>query len=254
MKVISFINQKGGTGKTTTCINVGACLAEQGYKVLFIDVDAQGNLTTSVGLKDIEDNDKTVYEVLKGKVNINDAIINVGAYDILPTDIRQSGADIELSNIPGREKLLKEAIEDINQVYDYVLIDCPPSLNIIALMALTASHSVIIPVQAQYLALNGLKQLTNTIDLVKKRMNEALFILGVVITMHDGRKTLDTLIYETVASVFPNNIFNTTISNNVALAEAPLHGKDILAYSPKSKGAEQYKKLTQEIIERGKTV
>lgn len=251
MSVIAFINQKGGTGKTTTTLSVGAALARDGYKVLLIDIDPQGNLTTSAGLKELADNDPTVYEVLKGDADINDAIkCKAGAYDILPTDIRQSGADIELASVPGRELLLKEAIETLKGNYDYILIDCPPSLSIITLMGLTACNSVIIPVQAQYLALNGMAQLIHTIELVKKRMNPHIEIGGVVITMYDNRKTLDKEILENVRAAFPDKVFNTLISNNVSLAEAPAFGMDIYEYKPDSKGAQQYEALTDEIIER----
>lgn len=248
MKKIAFINQKGGTGKTTSALNVGAALARDGYKVLLIDIDPQGNLTTSAGLAELAENEPTVYEVLKGS-DINKAIRSKkGAYDILPTDIRLSGADIELSAIAGRDYILKEAIESLKVEYDYILIDCPPSLSVITLMGLTASDSVIIPVQAQYLALKGMAQLIDTIKLVKKRMNTGLEIAGVLLTMYDGRKNLDREILENVKAAFPSKVFNTTISNNVALAEAPGFGMDIYEYKPDSKGALQYEQLTDEII------
>lgn len=250
MKTISIINQKGGVGKTTTALNVGAALALKGYKVLLIDTDAQGNLTTSAGLI-IEDEAPTVYEVLKETANINAAIrTKSGAYDVLPADIRLSGADIELSGIAGRELLLKEAIADLKKSYDYILIDCPPNLSIITLMALTACDSVVIPVQAHYLALNGMAQLVNTINLVKKRMNASIKIGGIVITMYDGRRTLDKEVVDNIRAAFPDKVFNTFIGNNIALAEAPASGKDIYEYSPNSKGAQQYAELTEEIIKR----
>lgn len=250
MEIIAVINQKGGVGKTTTALNVGAALARKGYKVLLIDTDAQGNLTTSAGLI-IEDEAPTVYEVLKDTVNINAAIrTKRGAYDILPADIRLSGADIELSGIPGRELLLKEAVATLKKAYDYVLIDCPPNLSIITLMALTACDSVVIPVQAHYLALQGMAQLVNTINLVKKRMNASIKIGGIVITMYDGRRTLDKEVVDNIRAAFPDKVFNTFIGNNIALAEAPAGGKDIYEYSPTSKGAQQYAELTEEIIKR----
>ena len=250
MKILAFINQKGGSGKTTTALNVGAALSRKGKKVLLIDTDPQGNLTTSAGLEPTAE-EPTLYEVLKGSVNINDAIKHkAGAYDVLPTDIRQSGADIELSSVVGRELLIKEALASLKTAYDYVLIDCPPSLSIITLMALTACNSVIIPVQAQYLALNGMAQLIDTIELVKKRMNPAIEIGGVVITMYDGRKTLDKGVVDNIAAAFPDKVFKTLISNNVALAEAPAFGNDIYEYKPDAKGAQQYEQLTNEIIER----
>lgn len=248
MKKIAFINQKGGTGKTTSTLNVGAALARDGYKVLLIDIDPQGNLTTSAGLVELLENEPTVYEVLKGQ-DINKAIKQKkGAYDILPTDIRLSGADIELSAVAGRDYILKEAIEALEIEYDYILIDCPPSLSVITLMGLTAADSVIIPVQAQYLALKGMAQLIDTINLVKKRMNPGLEIAGVLLTMYDNRKNLDREVLENVKKAFPSKVFNTTISNNVALAEAPAFGMDIYEYKPDSKGAQQYEQLTDEII------
>ena len=250
MKIISFINQKGGSGKTTTTLNVGACLANKGYKVILVDIDPQSNLTTSAGVQ-ISDGDPTIYEVLKGDADINAAIVSgVKPYDIIPTDIRQSGADIELAGVAGRDFLLKEALQALKPAYDYVLIDCPPALSIITLMALTASDGVIIPVQAQYLALNGVSQLLDTINLVKRRLNPDLDIIGTVVTMYDPRKTLDREVLENVKRAFPEKVFATTISNNVALAEAPAAGSDIFAYSPKAKGAGQYEALTTEILER----
>ena len=249
MKKIAFINQKGGVGKTTSALNVGAALARDGYKVLLIDIDPQGNLTTSAGLVELAEDEPTVYEVLKGS-DINKAVkTKKGAYDILPTDIRLSGADIELSAVAGRDYILKEAIEALNKQYDYILIDCPPSLSVITLMGLTAADGVIIPVQAQYLALKGMAQLLNTINLVKRRMNPGLEITGVLLTMYDNRKNLDREVLENVKKAFPSKVFNTTISNSVTLAEAPAFGKDIYEYKPDSKSAQQYEQLTDEIIQ-----
>lgn len=250
MKTIAIINQKGGSGKTTTAINVGACLARRGYRVLLIDTDPQGNLTQSAGFE-LEQQEPSLLEVLKGSVSINDAIKHkAGAYDVLPTDIRQSGAEIELASVLGRELLIKEALEELSAPYDYVLIDCPPSLSLITLMSLTACNSVIIPVQAQYLALNGMAQLIDTIKLVKKRMNNGIEVGGVVVTMYDNRKTLDKQVLDNIAATFPDKVFKTLISNNVALAEAPAFGNDIFEYKPGAKGAKQYEELTNEIIER----
>lgn len=247
-KTIAFINQKGGVGKTTSCLNVGAALALQGYKVLLVDLDAQGNLTTSAGFE-IEDEAPSVYEVLKGSANINDAIIAEKSYSVLPADIRFSAAELELSSVPGREKLLQEALEALRTAYDFILIDCAPSLNVVTLMGLTAADSVVIPVQAQYLPLKGVKQLLDTIELVKKRMNERLAIAGVVVTMYDSRKTLDREVVDSVAAAFPEKVL-ALIPNNVALAEAPASGKDIYEYSPQSKGAAAYTELTEKLLER----
>lgn len=247
-KVIAFVNQKGGVGKTTTCISVGAALSLKGYKVLLIDLDPQGNLSVSLGIRPDAD-DITTYEVMKAQVNINAGIIK-NDYDVLPTDIRLSGADIELASIPGREMLLKEAIEPIKNNYDYVLIDCPPSLSLITLNGLTACDNIIIPVQAEYLALNGMSQLLTTIQAVKKRLNPQLDIGAIVITLYDNRKNLNKEVVEQIKKYFPNKVLDTMISNNVALAEAPGFGKDIFKYSPKSAGAENYNKLCDEILEK----
>lgn len=248
--IIAFVNQKGGVGKTTTALNVGAGLAREGKKVLLIDTDPQGSLTISAGIQ-LKDGDPTVYEVLKG-TDINTAIQTVksGKYNILPADIMLSGADIELSSVPGREMILREAIGQLKKDYDYILIDCPPSLSIITLMGLTAANSVIVPVQAQYLALNGMAQLIDTINLIRKRMNPQLEIGGVLATLYDPRKLSDREVLENITTAFPDKIFKTTISSGVALAEAPSFGKDIFEYKPKSKGAEQYKALVTEIIQR----
>lgn len=253
MNILAFVNQKGGVGKTTTCLNVGAGLARSGKKVLLIDTDPQGSLTISAGFNNLGENDLTVYEVLKGTADINDAIIVKNTdhkYSILPTDIRLSGAEIELANIPGREMLLKEAIETLKVNYDYILIDCPPSLSIITIMGLTACTKVIIPVQSQYLALNGMAQLIETINLVKKRMNPQIEIGGVLATLYDSRKLLDQEVLQSITEAFPDKAFKTTIGNSVALAEAPSFGKDIFEYKPCCKGAFFYSNLVNEILER----
>jgi len=248
MKVISFINQKGGTGKTTTAINVGACLANKGYSVLLVDVDPQGSLTTSTG---IETGDNTLYEVLKGVADVNTVIEVHNNYSVLPTDLRQSGAEMELVKEVGAEQLIKtNVINQLKTAYDFVLLDCPPALSLFTVMSLAASTGVIIPLQAQFLPLNGIVQLQNTVDLVKKRINPALEVLGYVFTMYDGRKNLDKQVYERVEAENPGKTFKTTISSNVALAEAPAFGMDIYEYTPKAKGALQYAALTNEILER----
>lgn len=246
MQTLSFVNQKGGVGKTTSCLNVGAGLSRAGKRVLLIDADPQGNLTISAGVK-LGDDTPTVYDVLKGSVDINAAIVP-GDYDILPADIMLSGADIELASVPGREMILKEAIGQLKKPYDYVLIDCPPSLSVITLMALTASSSVIVPVQAHYLALNGIAQLRDTIELVRKRMNPALVIGGVIVTQYDHRRLIDKEVLESLTEAFPGKVFKTTISNSVALVEAPSYGKDIFKYKPNSKPAAQYEAIVGEIL------
>lgn len=249
MKTISFINQKGGTGKTTTAINVGACLANKGYKVLLVDIDPQGSLTTSTGI-DTDDKD-TLYEVLKGAADVNSVIQVHNNYSVLPTDLRQSGAEMELVREVGAEQLFKmNVINKLQTSYDFVLIDCPPALSLFTVMSLAASDGVIIPLQAHFLSFNGIVQLQNTVDLVKKRINPALDVAGYVFTMYDGRKNLDKQVLERVEADNPGKPFKTTISSNVTLAEAPALSQDIYEYDPKAKGAIQYAALTDEIIER----
>lgn len=249
MKIIAFVNQKGGVGKTTSCLNIGAALARNGKQVLLVDADPQGNLTTSAGVE-LHDNSPTLYEVLKGTSNINSAIYgnSSGDYAIIPADIYLCGVDMELSNIPGREFLLKEAIGELVNTYDYILIDCPPSLSLITYMALTAANGVIIPVQAHFLALNGVKQLYDTIGSVKKRLNPQLEIIGVLATLYDARKLLNKEVYESLNKAFPGKVYQTAISNSIAIAEAPGAGKDIFTYKPSCKAAAQYTAVAEEII------
>lgn len=251
-KVIAFVNQKGGVAKTTSALNIGAALAIEGKKVLLIDLDPQGSLSKCAGFRDL-DNAPTTYEVIKGEADINSAIKTkqgVAAYDLLPTDIRMSGAEIELISVPGRDTLLREALEGLKRPYDYVLIDCSPSLNILTLMALTAADELIIPVAAQYMPLDGMAQLLPTVELVKKRLNKGLEVGGVIITMYDSRRSLDKEIIEAVKKKFPSQTFKTVVKNNSKLAEAPTFGKDIFEYEPKSSGAEAYRSIAKEIIER----
>lgn len=252
MKVIAFVNQKGGVAKTTSALNIGAALAIEGKRVLLIDLDPQGSLSKCAGFRDL-DNAPTTYEVIKGEADINSAIMTkqgVAAYDLLPTDIRMSGAEIELISVPGRDTLLREALEGLKKPYDYILIDCSPSLNILTLMALTAANELIIPVAAQYMPLDGMAQLLPTVELVKKRLNKGLEVGGVIITMYDSRRSLDKEIIEAVRAKFPSQTFKTVVKNNSKLAEAPTFGKDIFEYEPKSSGAEAYRAIAKEIIER----
>lgn len=250
--IISFINQKGGAGKTTTALNVGAALTKKGYRVLLIDLDPQGNLTTAAGLEPQTVAElPTVYEVLKGDVDVNDAIrATTAGYDVLPTDIRQSGAEVELSAAGGRDFILREAIDGIKAEYDYILLDCPPALSVITLMALTACNEFIIPVQAQYYALQGTAQLIKTYEMIKRRTNHDLTLCGVVVTLYDARKNLDRDVLESVRDAFGEKVFATQIRNNISLAEAPAFGQDIYAYKPDSVGAADYTALTNEIISR----
>lgn len=252
MKTISFVNQKGGVAKTTSALNIGAALAIAGKKVLLVDLDPQGSLSKCAGFRDLKGS-PTAYEVIMGDVNIKDAIRTkeaVAPYDILPIDIRMSGAELKLVNVPGRDFLLKEALESVKRKYDYVLIDCSPSLNIFTLMALTASNKYIIPVTAQYMPLEGMAQLIETADRVKKILNKRLELGGVIVAMYDNRRSLDREVIEAIRNRFPKEIFKTVVKNNSKLAEAPAKAKDIFEYDAKSSGAEAYRELTKEIIER----
>lgn len=250
MRVITLLNQKGGTGKTTTAINVGAALACCGLKVLLIDIDPQGNLSQSAGFDDLYETDVTTYDVLKGE-DINRAIKTKRikhSYDVLPTDIRLSAAEIELVNAEKRNYLLKDAIGKLKKSYDFIIIDSPPSLNILTLMALTAATEVIIPVQAQYLPLKGVAQLRDTIELVKSRFNPDLTIGGVLLTFFDERRNLDKDVLEALEQAFEGKVFETKIAQNTKIAEAPSYGKDVISYSINSKGSVQYRALAEEIL------
>ena len=252
MKVLAFVNQTGGVGKTTACQNVGAGLTICGFKCLLIDLDPQSSLSIGTGIRNLEDNDLTTYEVLKG-ADITKAIRKTEAYDILATDLRLSGAELELASVTGREMLLREAIENIEADYDFILIDCAPSLNILTVMALTAANDLIIPIELQYYALTGLAMLNNTIGIVKKRMNPGLNIGGLIATFYDSRRNLDKAILDAVDEAFPGKRFETMLTQNTKVAEAPSYGKNIFEYDPKGKGAEQYKALVDEIIKHETT-
>ena len=247
-RVIAVANQKGGVGKTTSTINIGAGLHKAGKRVLMVDLDPQGNLTVSVGVE-AYNLDYTVFEVLKGDAEPQAAIVKRG-YDIIPADIRLSGADMELSAIPGREMLLKEALAPIAENYDYILIDCPPSLGLITLNGLTAAREIFIPLQAEFLALNGMAQLLNTVKAVQKRLNPQLEITGIITTLYDSRKNLNKEVLEKIKEYFPDKTFKALIRDNVALAEAPSFGNDIFEYRADSNGAEDYKRLCAEIIKQ----
>lgn len=259
MRIITLLNQKGGTGKTTTAINVCAAFSLCGFKCLLVDIDPQGNLSQSVGFDELSDGDITIYEVLTGS-DINKAIKTKhvknsyekhvkSSYDILPTDIRLSAAEIELVNVDNRNYLLKNAFKKLKKSYDFIIIDSPPALNILTLMALTAATEVIIPVQAQYLPLKGVAQLRDTVELVRERFNPELEIGGVLLTFYDERRNLDKEVLEALEQAFDGKVFDTKISPNTKLAEAPSYGKDIISYSVNSKGSIQYRALAAEILE-----
>lgn len=249
MKVIAIANQKGGVGKTTTAVNLSACLAKKGKKVLLVDCDPQGNSTSGVGV-DKRRCEKTVYDVLIGGAEIKDAIVKTPYENlsICPSNISLSGAEIELVSEMGRETKLKKAIESVEDEFDVVLIDAPPSLGLITINVLTASNSVIVPIQCEYYALEGVSQLMNTIKKVKQVMNPNLEIEGILMTMFDSRTNLSIQVIEEVKKFFPNKVYKTLIPRNVRLSEAPSFGKPIIYYDIASKGAESYLDLADEIL------
>ncbi|MCI1931752.1 MAG: AAA family ATPase [Clostridia bacterium] len=251
VRIISITNQKGGVGKTTTAINLSACLAEADKKVLVIDADPQGNTTSGLGLEKNEV-ENTVYNLMLGEKQIEDVIYDTcvkGLY-IIPSNINLSGAEIELIGQERREYILDSALKDIKKNYDFILIDCPPSLNLITINALTASDTVLVPIQCEYFALEGLEQLMYTISLVKKRLNSRLSLEGVVFTMYDARTNLSMEVVEEVKQELKSNIYKTIIPRNVRLGEAPSHGLPITMYDNRSKGAESYRLLAEEVIEK----
>lgn len=248
-KTIAVVNQKGGVGKSTTSINLGACLAQEGKKVLLIDSDPQGNTTSGIGIEkkglqnciyDLLVNDLTVATVLQ-KTQVDNL-------DLIPATIQLAGAEIELVSAISRENKLKRALEEVVAKYDYILIDCPPSLGLLTLNALTAANSVIIPIQCEYYALEGLSQLFNTIQLVRKHLNSGLEIEGVILTMYDPRTNLGQQVAEEVKNFLPNKVYETVIPRNIRLSEAPSFGQPIIIYDAKSKGAKAYVDLAQEVI------
>ena len=249
--IIAIANQKGGVGKTSTSINLSASISAAEYKTLLIDIDPQANSSSGIGSTGDE---KSVYQVLIGEENINDCIVNsyMPYLDVLPANINLVGAEIELVSVPNREGLLKDAIKEIKNDYDYIIIDCPPSLGLLTLNALTAADQVIIPVQCEYFALEGLGQLLNTINIVKKHLNPDLKIGGVLLTMFDTRLNLSHQVVEEVRKYFGEKVFNTIINRNVRISEAPSHAKPVILYDAVSKGAKDYISLAAEVINRTK--
>ena len=249
-RIISISNQKGGVGKTTTAINLSSCIAEMGKKVLVIDSDPQGNTSSGFGIfkSDIK---KTLYDLMSGDEEPSEVIMNVENIDnlfIIPTDINLSGAEIELINVDGREFILREIVSKIKEDFDFIIIDCHPALNLLTINALVASNAVIVPLQCEYYALEGLAQLMYTIDLVKKKLNTELVVEGVVFTMFDSRTNLSAQVVEEVKKYLDKDIYKSIIPRNVRLSEAPSHGLPINLYDSKSKGAEAYRLLAEEVI------
>ncbi|MCR8844396.1 AAA family ATPase [Paenibacillus sp. SC116] len=248
-KIIAITNQKGGVGKTTTTVNLGAGLAILGKRVLLVDIDPQGNTTSGVGVNKA-DVANCIYDVIINDVHPQEAILktNVEGMDILPATIQLAGAEIELVPTISREVRLKKSLQLVSHQYDYILIDCPPSLGILTINSLTAAQSVIIPIQCEYYALEGLSQLLNTVRLVQKHLNTALQIEGVLLTMLDARTNLGLQVIEEVKKYFQTKVYRTIIPRNVRLSEAPSHGQSIMTYDSRSKGAEVYLELAKEVI------
>lgn len=251
-RVIAVANQKGGVGKSTTAINLSACLAEKGKKVLAIDIDPQGNTTSGLGV-DKNNVENTLYELLLGEAEAKDTIVKdvVENVDLIPSNVNLSGAEIELIGVDEKEYIMKKIIDKVRRKYDYIIMDCPPSLNMLTINALTAANSVLVPIQCEYYALEGLSQLIHTIELVKERLNKKLVMEGVVFTMYDARTNLSLQVVENVKDNLQQNIYKTIIPRNVRLAEAPSHGLPINLYDTRSAGAESYRMLAQEVLHKG---
>lgn len=252
-KTIAIANQKGGVGKTTTSINLSASLAAKGKKVLVIDTDPQGNTTSGFGVEK-NDLDNTVYELMLSECSIKECILKdvIDGVSIIPSNVNLAAAEIELIGVDRKEYILKREVEWIKDSFDYIIIDCPPSLSMLTINAMTTADTVLVPIQCEYYALEGLSQLIHTINLVKERLNPDLDIEGVVFTMYDSRTNLSTQVVENVKSNLSQKVFQTLIPRNIRLAEAPSYGMPINAYDPKSAGAEAYMQLAEEVINGGK--
>lgn len=250
-RVIAVSNQKGGVGKTTTAINLSACLAEKNKKVLTIDMDPQGNTSSGLGI-DKNELENTIYEIFLGEASIDECIMDsvMENLQIVPANINLSGAEIELIGTEDKEFIIKNQLDKIKDDYDFIIIDCPPSLSLLTVNAMTAADSVLVPIQCEYYALEGLSQLIHTIELIKERLNEHLVLEGVVFTMYDARTNLSLQVVENVKENLEQNIYKTIIPRNVRLAEAPSYGMPIVMYDSKSSGAEAYRFLAEEVIEK----
>ncbi|QGQ48553.1 ParA family protein [Metabacillus sediminilitoris] len=251
-KIIAIANQKGGVGKTTTSVNLGACLAYIGKRVLLVDVDPQGNATSGIGIEKA-DVEHCIYDILVDDVDVKEVIkpTAVENLDIIPATIQLAGAEIELVPTISREVRLKRALETVKHHYDYMIIDCPPSLGLLTINALTASDAVLIPVQCEYYALEGLSQLLSTVRLVQKHLNTELMIEGVLLTMLDARTNLGIQVIDEVKKYFQDKVYHTIIPRNIRLSEAPSHGQPIIIYDPRSRGAEVYLELAKEVVVNG---
>ena len=251
-RIIAIANQKGGVGKTTTAINLSACLAEAGQRVLAVDFDPQGNATSGLGL-DKDDVEKTVYELMLGECTLDECLITEVQenLDVLSSDVNLAGAEIELLDVKDKEYLLKSHLSLIKEDYDFIVIDCPPALSLLTINALTTADTVLVPIQCEYYALEGLSQILKTIELVRKKMNPDLEMEGVVFTMYDARTNLSLEVVDNVKLHLQENIYKTIIPRNVRLAEAPSHGMPINIYDSRSTGAESYRLLAAEVISRG---
>lgn len=252
-KIISFTNQKGGVGKTTTCVNLSAYLAAMGQKVLILDLDPQGNATSGVGVEKHKGL-KTIYDLIDGESPIDEVIIQtqIDGLDIIPSTVDLAAAEISLVSLSNREKIIKEILGNVKEYYDFIMIDCQPSLGLLTVNALTASDSVIIPMQCEFYSLDGITQLMNTLRLVKLHLNPTLDVEGVVRTMKDNRSNLINQVSQEIIKFFKSKVFDTYIPRNIRLAEAPSHGMPIILYDPSSKGAEAYLSLAEEFLNRNK--